>query len=279
VAARDEVFVATKGGFLTPDPELVTPGRSAQGALIETYVRTGLVDPERVVAGVHCMDPPFLRDQIARSRRNLRLATIDCWCIEEPELCLAELGTRELRRRLCAAFEALEAAVEAGEIGCYGLATWDGLLRPHSDRVHLSLLDVFDWALDVGGPGHHLRALQLPYNLAMAEALKRPSQIAPAGGEAVLAALRGTGTMVLASAPLAQGRVLGRLPRFVRERLPGLESDAQRSLQFVRSTPGITTAVVGMRDPEHVRENLRLAARAPVDAAVIESLFAAAAAA
>ena len=32
-----------------------------------------------------------------------------------------------------------------------------------------------------------------------------------------------------------------------------MESDAQRSLQFVRSTPGIAVALVGMSSAQHVR--------------------------
>ena len=37
------------------------------------------------------------------------------------------------------------------------------------------------WALDVGGGDHHLRAVQLPYSLAVAEALRLDSQIGPIG--------------------------------------------------------------------------------------------------
>jgi aryl-alcohol dehydrogenase-like predicted oxidoreductase len=70
-----------------------------------------------------------------------------------------------------------------------------------------------------------------------------------------------------------QGRALGRLPEIVDEILPGLGSDAQRCLQFVRSTPQVTTAVVGMREPDHVDENLALAQTPPVPAEAIETLF------
>jgi aryl-alcohol dehydrogenase-like predicted oxidoreductase len=229
---------------------------------------------------VHCLDAPFLRDQIERSRRNLRLETVDLYLLEEPELHLGECSAEEFRRRLCGAFEALERAVSDGAIAAYGLCTWNGFLLPHSDRGHLSLLDVFEWALDVGGGDHHLRAVQLPFSLAMAEALRLDSQIGPTGHTAaVLGALQGTGTAVLASAPLVQGRALGRLPRIVSETFPGLRSDAQRCLQFVRSAPEVTSAVVGMRDPDHVEENLALTRCAPVAPEAIEALFKRAAAA
>ena len=273
-AARDEVIIVTKGGYLTFDPDVVSDRGDSRRYLIENYIDTGRVDPERVVHGVHCLDGPFLRDQIERSRRNLRIATIDLYLLEEPELHLGECSAEEFRQRMCGAFEALEAAVSDRAIAAYGLCTWNGFLRPHSDRGHLAILDVFEWALEVGGGDHHLRAVQLPYSVAMAEAFRLDSQIGPRGHtDAMLSMLRGTGTAVLASAPLVQGRALGRLPDAVYEVLPGLSSDAQRCLQFVRSTPEVTTAVVGMRDPDHVEENLATAKRVPATPEEIEVLF------
>ena len=159
-AARDEVVVATRGGYLSVDPDFVDSGAQARRYLVETYIDSGLVDPEQISGGVHCLSPAFLRDQIRRSRRNLRLEQIDLYSIEEPEVLLHDVGADEFRRRMCAAFESLEESVADGEIAAYGLTTWDGLLRPHTDRGHLSLLDLFDWALEVGGGNHHLRAVQ-----------------------------------------------------------------------------------------------------------------------
>jgi aryl-alcohol dehydrogenase-like predicted oxidoreductase len=273
-AARDEVVVVTKGGTLTVDPDLVQTRAQARRYLIETYIDSGLVDPDDVSMGVHCLAPDFLRDQIRRSLRNLRLETIDLYLIEEPEQLLRDSEPTEYQRRMHAIFEALEEEVDAGRIAAFGLATWDGLLRPHTDRHHLSILELFDWALEVGGADHHLRAVQLPYSLATAEALKLPTQWMPPGGtHAVLEALHDTGTAVLASTPLAQGRILGRIPRFVADAMPGTTSDAQRCLQFVRSTKGITAAVVGMRDPDHVEDNLALTGQEPASPELVEDLF------
>jgi aryl-alcohol dehydrogenase-like predicted oxidoreductase len=276
-AARDEIVVISRGGYLTPDADALAIHPNPRRYLVETYVETGLVDPARVAHGVHCLDGRFLRDQIERSRRNLGLATLDGFLIEEPELHLGECGPDAFRARLCSAFEALEGAVADGAIAAYGVCTWEGFLRPHSDRGHLAILDVFEWALEVGGGDHHLRYVQLPYNLAMAEAFRLDSQIGPNGhSDAVLSTLQGTGTAVLASAPMAHGRVLGRLPRSVALAFPGATSDALRCLQFVRSTPGIASAVVGMRRPEHVEENLRVTSLPPAGHETIEELFAAA---
>jgi len=42
-----------------------------------------------------------------------------------------------------------------------------------------------------------------------------------------------------------------------------LGTDAQRSLQFVRSAPGAAVALVGMKQISHVEENLKTAEIAP----------------
>ena len=52
-----------------------------------------------------------------------------------------------------------------------------------------------------------------------------------------------------------------------------LGSDAQRSLQFVRSTPGVTSALVGMKTAAHVRDNLALATRPHLAADQFAALF------
>jgi aryl-alcohol dehydrogenase-like predicted oxidoreductase len=55
--------------------------------------------------------------------------------------------------------------------------------------------------------------------------------------------------------------------------LPGPSSDAQRALQFVRSTPGIGTALVGMKALDHVNENAGVAAHAPIPWEQFSRLF------
>ncbi len=160
-----------------------------------------------------------------------------------------------------------------GAIAAYGLSTWHGLLLPHTARGHLSRAECLELALDVGGPDHHLRAVQLPYSVAMGEAGGLPSQFGPGGRAPVLETLRDTGTAVFASVPLVRGRAVRGLPDFVRDAFPDLGTDAQCALQFVRSTPGVTTVLVGMRQPGHIDENAALAQRAPADEKVIRSLF------
>jgi len=270
---RDHVYVISKGGYLAPDPDVVRGTEQARRYLIETYVESGLVDPDEVVAGNHSLEPAFLTDQIDRSRRNLGLATIDLYCLQDPELHLVAKGPDEFRRLLARALETLEDAVARGAIAAYGLSTWHGLLVPHAERGHLSVVDCLELALDVGGSDHHLRAIQLPYSIAMGEAAGLPSQFGPSGLTPVLETLRGTGTAIFASVPLVRGRAVRGLPRFLRKAFPELTTDAQCALQFVRSTPGVTTVLVGMRQSQHIEENLALTEHSPADEGVIRELF------
>ena len=270
---REEVVVVSKGGALTPDPDLVRDPARAHRDLVSSYIETGILDPSDVTRG-HSMAPGFLLDQIERSRRNLGCETIDYYLIQEPEIHLRALGADGFRRALSSAFEAMERAVANGWIGAYGLSTWDGFLLPDSDRSHLSIVDLFEVALDVGSADHHLRALQIPYGLAMGEGAALESQLGPDGhSRAILDSLDNTGTVVFASAPLYGGRLVGHVPHFVRQAFPDVPSDATAALQFVRSTAGVTTAVVGMRDATHVEDNMRLRKIPRADPEIPKRLF------
>ena len=115
--------------------------------------------------------------------------------------------------------------------------------------------------------------IQLPYNLAMPEAFTRANQKLEGVFVSTLAAAQRLGMYVMASASVYQGQLTRGLPAVVTDYLPGLTSDAQRAIQFVRSTPGIGTALVGMKTLAHVDENLAAAAVAPMPWEQFKRLF------
>lgn len=258
--ARGEVLLATKGGFICFDGERPANPNSY---LVETYVRPGVFRAEDVVAGCHCMTPRYLADQLDRSRANLGVETIDVYYLHNPEIQLGEVDRPSFLQRIRTAFAFLEGAVRDGKIRLYGTATWTGYRQPPSARDHLSLAELAGIAREVAGEGHHFRVIQLPYNLAMTEALTSATQ--PVGGELVslFEAARRLDVYVMASASLLQGKLARGLPPALAEVLAGLETDAQRALQFVRSTPEVGTALCGMKSVAHVEENARLVAVAP----------------
>jgi aryl-alcohol dehydrogenase-like predicted oxidoreductase len=119
-------------------------------------------------------------------------------------------------------------------------------------------------AAEAGGNAHGFRFIQLPLNLAMPEAFVLENQIVNGEAMSILKAAEALGVSVVASASILQGRVAKGVPEAVREPLGSLATDAQTAIQFVRSTPGITTALVGMSHREHVDENLQLTRVEPV---------------
>jgi aryl-alcohol dehydrogenase-like predicted oxidoreductase len=63
------------------------------------------------------------------------------------------------------------------------------------------------------------------------------------------------------------------MPDSVQQLLPGLQTDAQRAIQFTRSTPGIAVALVGMGKREHVLENVGVAQVPPASPDEYQRLY------
>jgi aryl-alcohol dehydrogenase-like predicted oxidoreductase len=259
-AARDEIVVATKGGFVPFDG---TYPADPRGYFQETFIRPGIMRSEDVVAGCHCMTPAYLRHQLDRSRENLGLDCVDIYYIHNPETQLQEVSRDQFHQRLREAFHALEDAVDRGVIRIYGTATWNGYRQPPMARDYLSLSELVALACDVGGPDHHFGVIQLPHNLGMPEALTRANQQVNGEWVSTLEAASRLGILTMASASILQGQVARELPPLVGEALRGLTTDAQRAIQFVRSTPGLGVALVGMKQVAHVEENLATAGVPP----------------
>jgi aryl-alcohol dehydrogenase-like predicted oxidoreductase len=255
-AARDEVIIATKGGFIPFDGE---PPRDARAWIIENIIDTGAAAAGEIVGGSHCMAPRYLDNQLSRSLENLDLACVDVYYIHNPEMQLQAVSRAEFDRRIGAAFAFLEEAAAAGRIGFYGTATWNGYRQPPTAPDYLSLEELVNIARGLAGDDHHFRVIQLPYNLAMPEALTEGNQTVNGEALSLLMAADRLGMTVMCSASILQARLSANLPAFVGATLQGLKTDAQRAIQFVRSTPGVTTALVGMSHRSHVEENLEVA--------------------
>jgi aryl-alcohol dehydrogenase-like predicted oxidoreductase len=267
--SRREVVVCTKAGFLTPDGEMPD---DANDYFASEFLARGVFRPEEIAAGCHCMAPAYLADQIDRSRRNLGVETIDVFYLHNPETQLGEVPRGEFNRRISAAFEFLEGAVKERKIGAYGLATWNAFREDPKAQGYLSLDEVTSMARNVGGENHRLRFVQLPFNLAMPEALTRPNQTVGGKSVPILTAARALGVTIVASASLLQGQLVRNLPPFVREAL-GLKTNSELALQFARSVPGLTTALVGTSRLEHVRANLALVGVEPASREQFMKLF------
>ena len=268
--ARDELFLSTKAGYLPHDADDPRPARTY---ILEEFVEAGLAPRSEIVAGGHCIAPAYLRDQLSRSRRNLGVETIDLFYLHNLEAQRSALDAAAYRKRLVAAAEVMEAAVEAGEIASWGLATWDGLRVPPDHPEHLSLAKTLEVAREIAGDKHHFCAVQLPFNLAMPEALGFASQDIGQGRVPVLRAAQALGLCVFGSATLLQGRLAGELPEDVGKAFPEAATAARQAIQFSRSAGGMTTSLVGASKPDHARDVFGFSAVSPAEPARVMALF------
>jgi aryl-alcohol dehydrogenase-like predicted oxidoreductase len=268
--SRGELVICTKGGYLPFDG---APPRDVRRYVEETFVKPGIASFEDIVGGSHCMTPAYLQNQLDQSLRNMRLDCVDVYYIHNPESQLGAVSEKEFYARLQTAFAALEKARADGRLKFYGVATWNGFRLPLDANGYHSLDRMFAIAREVGGQSHGFRFIQLPFNLAMPEALTLANQALDGQQVSTLEAAASLGVTVMCSASIFQGRVARGLSKDLRESLGGLPNDAQTAIQFVRSAPGVSTALVGMSTLEHVEQNLELAKVDPLKPEQFMQLF------
>ncbi|HXA49038.1 MAG TPA: aldo/keto reductase, partial [Candidatus Acidoferrum sp.] len=181
--------------------------------------------------------------------------------LHNPETQLGFVTASEFETRLLRAFERLEKLADQQKLRWYGAATWEGFRKGA-----LSLPRMVELAAQAGGPEHRFKFIQLPFNIAMVEAYVDRT-------ESVLEAAARLDVAVVASASLLQTRVIEQMPDAIAQGLPGLETPAQRAIQFTRSTPGIAVALTGMGRREHVIENIGVARVTPATREQYQRLY------
>ena len=125
-----------------------------------------------------------------------------------------------------------------------------------------------------GNAATHLRAVQLPFNVHMADAFTVAAHEGAEGPQSALMFAQDSGLNVFTSASILQGDLAaeGSIPESVAARLSG-ETPAQRVLNFARSAPGVTASLVGTSSVEHVRENVGSGTFEPLGASAFDAVF------
>jgi len=270
---REAVVVATKGGFLPFDGERPDdPARYVR----ERFVENGPVDPADLVAGYHCIAPDAIEASLDRSLDALGVETVDCYYVHNPETQLRDRSQEAVYDQLEATFERLERRVAAGDIGRYGVATWQAFRVPPEDDAYLSLPAVVDRARaaaeTVGREETGFEVVQLPFNVHMADAFSVAAHEFEGERRSALAVADALDLDVVTSASLGQGELVSGLPDAVDAELTG-ETPAQRAINFARSAPAVTCALVGSHDPAHVAENIAAGTFDPLGARAFDAVF------
>jgi len=270
---RKAVLVASKCGFVPFDGE-----RPAEpGAFVnEEYVADGPLDAKDLVRGSHAMTPAFIHDQLDRSLDNLDLDVLDLYYLHNPEVQLAEHSREDVYDGIEEAFVALEERVATGDIRHYGIATWECFRVPRDHPKYLSLAEVVSRARAAadraGNAATSFRAVQLPFNVHMADAFTEKSQSSADGDVSVLELANDAGLDVFTSASIMQGDLADGLPESVAAKLEG-DTAAQRAINFARSAPGVTSALVGSASSTHVAENVAAGSFDPLGADAFDATF------
>lgn len=263
---REALVLTTQVGWLALDRKEEDP---REFLLERELPACGLAEGD-FVGHAWSLHPDWITRQLELSCELVGVEAFDLLLLSAPELALGK-GRAAGRDLLRAAFERCEELRAAGRIGRWGLSSLDGFrLGKDGGPTLLDPAELTALAREVGGDGHGLSAVMLPYSLGMLDLLNAKT---PAGVE-LLPALRGEGLFVLAALSLGQGQLAQGLPSAIARAMPELAGDALRALQFASSTPGVGCALVGMKTREHIEENLALLGRPPLDEAAWRALFA-----
>ena len=271
---REAVMLATKGGFIPFDGERP---RDAAAYIESEYVAPGIVDADDLVSG-NAITPEFIGWSLDRSLSNLGVDSVDLYYVHNPEAQLARFDRETVYDRLEDTFARLEKRAAAGDIGHYGVATWEAFRVPRGHDRYLSLPEVVSRARAAadraGTTGTHFRAVQLPFNVHMADAFTLAAHESADGPRSALSFAREAGLDVFTSASILQGDLAdaGEMPEAVEAKLAG-DTPAQRAINFARSAPGVTSALVGTGSPGHVAENVGAGAFPPMGADAFDEVF------
>lgn len=271
---RDAVMVSTKGGFVPFDGSRPA---DPSAYVSEQFLDTGLVDAESIVRG-NCIAPAFIEWSLDRSLENLGVDSIDLYYVHNPETQLERFDRETVYDTLEETFTRLERRAAAGDIRHYGVATWQCFRVPKTADQYLSLPEVVRRARSAsdraGTNGTHFRAIQLPFNVHMADAFTVEAHDGPDGPQSALGFANDAGLDVFTSASILQGDLAdeGAIPDAVDSMLSG-ETPAQRALNFARSAPGVTCSLVGTGSPNHVAENVAAGTFEPMGANAFDSVF------
>lgn len=272
---REEVVVVSKVGYLQGENYRLSQERKAAGRPFNDLV---LYDEGLE----HCIHPEFLAEQLTMSLERLGLERIDCYLLHNPEYYLQwakqhkvpkATARAEYLHRIRAAFLQLEVEVEAGRISYYGVSS-NTFPRPASHFDFTSLSDLWDIAQSLS-PKHHFRVIQFPLNLFETAGVTEKNQ---PGGKSVVELAMEKGLGVLTNRPLNaireerlvrlasnvyQGDAIRQVEEF-KDKVAALDPSwrqipalSQLALRVLRSTPGISAVLMGMRQEVYVEDVLQ----------------------
>lgn len=255
---REELFICTKAGFIPLDfPFPQNPYEWIE----ENMLIPNRAQKEEIIIDQHCLSPMFLRWSLEQSLKNMQVGCVDVFYIHNPEMQLGYVDDKEFFKRMQKAFEMCEKLVEEGKIKAYGIASWNGFLYDDDNMEYISLNKMVNLAEKAGGKGHHLKYLQIPYNLAKPHPYNYTNQKLDDGQYyTCFQAAKKLGIHVFTSSSLLRMNLFKRpFSKKVGALLGEYEmSDIHRAIQFARSPEDVACALFSSKDSEHISHNMMI---------------------
>jgi len=249
---REEIFISTKNGYVTNDGDVK---EDFMQYIMRELGKPGIVKEGDISSQYNCMTVSFLEDQLTRSQKNLGLECIDLMYLHNAVEGQPQMSHDEFISNLKNVFEFFETKRKDGKIKFYGMATWECFRAQNGSHGFLSLLDVIDLAKQVAGKSHGFRFIQLPYNLHFDQAYMQKNQPSNSGNVSILESAIENNIGVFTSVPLMQGKLLDWIKN---KKEFTHNSPSVNALQFIRSTPGVLSPLIGHKMESHVDENLQI---------------------
>jgi aryl-alcohol dehydrogenase-like predicted oxidoreductase len=266
---RRDLCICTKFGFLPCQRE--TP-QDIDAHLHTRFVESGLLQREWIQGLWQCFHPKYVRWQFEESLSRLRCEYIDVYYLHNPEELLKTLSPVIVERTIRQAFESLAPLCRDNLIRYLGVSTWSGFTESTPER-RLSLEQLCRWA-DAAGVGSSFRFLQMPFNLGDHAAITGLTQHFDGNHWSIMRLAGRFNLRVVASAPFMQGRLLkAAMPDKLKQMFPDARTNAQICLAFCRSTPGISTTLMGVTSERHLEENAAVLSRPMLEASAYIQAF------
>lgn len=162
---RESLFISTKGGLIGYPNNLSNDCK-------DSYIKELTINQNEIYKKQFCMSPDFIRDQLDQSRYRLKLETIDCYYLHNPEILFQYKEQDEAYCILESVFNFLEESIKEGKIKNYGIASWNGLRRRKRNKFFLDVKRLLKIATKIKGKSHGFRFLQIPLSVGMPYVLK-----------------------------------------------------------------------------------------------------------
>jgi aryl-alcohol dehydrogenase-like predicted oxidoreductase len=178
------------GGHKPDDLEIVSKCGYIQGSLLDEMKKSGdeILETLDIVkyseTCYHSIHPGFIKAELTKSLERLKLSSLDCYLLHNPEYYLMTEIKDDSNRaeaqmimldRILDAFMQLEREVKEGRIASYGISSNSFSLLP-SQAFFLPYYDLVSLATkaayEVGNTQHHFSTVQMPINLLERDGLE-----------------------------------------------------------------------------------------------------------